>query len=84
MNKPERAYVLDLRVEADSLDDLIGYLRSFETELYMEQVSTGVSGGYSAGSIYSLKINEGVTHDSWWQEMQKYLPHLSSGEVGGE
>lgn len=73
---PRRAYVLDLKVEADSLDSLIGYLRSFETDLYMGKIGRGVSGGYSAGSIYSLDVDETITHDAWAEANQRYVDWL--------
>lgn len=78
---PQRAYVLDLKVEADDLDSLIGYLRSFELDLRMGHISHGVSGGYSAGSVYSLKINEGVTHETWVVKLEAYLDALDKAKA---
>lgn len=75
---PRRAYVLELKVEADTLKDLIGYLRNFETELYAGKVSTGVSGGYSSGAIYSLSVDETITHDSWAEAIEDYVHALSA------
>lgn len=73
---PRRAYELDLKVGADSLDAMIGYLRSFETDLYMGKISNGVSGGYSAGSQYTLSIDESITHGSWAEANQRYVDWL--------
>lgn len=80
-NEPRRAYVLDLKVQADSLDSLIGYLRSFETDLYRGEISHGVSGGYSAGSIYSLDVDETITHDAWAEANQRYVDWLGEEEA---
>lgn len=74
---PRRAYELDLKVGADSLDALIGYLRSFETDLHMGKISNGASGGYSAGSSYSLSIDESITHDSWAAANDRYVEYLN-------
>lgn len=78
--QPRRAYKLELKIEADDLESLIGYLRSFETELYMEKVTRGVSGGYSAGSIYSLDVDPTITHDSWAEANRLYVNWLGEQE----
>lgn len=77
---PRRAYKLDLKVEADSLDSLIGYLRSFETDLHMGKISRGVMGGYSAGSTYSLDVDETITHDAWAEANQRYVDWIVEEE----
>lgn len=82
--KPRRAFVLDLKVEADDLDSLLGYLRSFETDLYLNRISTGVSGGYSAGSQYSLSIDETITHDSWAEALEKYIAWMDARDASKE
>ena len=71
-----RAYVLDLKVQADTLKDLIDYLRSFETELYMGKITRGVSGGYSSGAIYGVDVDETITHDGWAEANQLYVDWL--------
>lgn len=73
---PRRAYVLDLKIEADDLDSLLGYLRSFETDLYLGRISRGASGGYSAGSTYSLDVDNSITHDAWAETNQRYIDWL--------
>lgn len=78
---PRRAFALDLKVEADTLEDLIGYLRSFETDLYMGKVTHGVSGGYSAGSTYSLDVDETITHDSWAADNARYIQWLDQRDA---
>lgn len=76
IKKPHRAYMLRLEVEADDLEALCGYLESFVTELYMGKVTSGVSGGYSAGSVYSLTIDHGMTHELWARDLEAYIAHL--------
>ena len=75
---PRRAYVLDLKVQADDLESLIGYLRSFETDLHMGNITRGVSGAYSAGSIYSLDVDKSITHETWVIALEAYLDSLPS------
>lgn len=81
---PRRAYELELKVGADSLDDLIGYLRTLETELHMGMISNGVSGGYSAGAVYSLSVDESITHDSWAAENQRYVDWLNERDLAAQ
>ena len=81
---PRRAFVLDLKVQADTLEDLIGYLRSFETDLFMNKISTGVSGGYSAGSIYSLSHDPAITHESWEIALNEYLTAIRTKESSND
>jgi hypothetical protein len=76
LKPPRRAYMLDLKVDADSLDDLIGYLRTFETDLYMGKVSKGISGGYSSGAIYDLSVDETITHESWVVALEAYINEI--------
>lgn len=79
LNKPKtprRRYQLELNVGADSKEDLIGFLRSFQTELYMDRISTGVTGGYSSGGHYKLSIDERITHDSWAEDNERYVEWL--------
>lgn len=73
---PRRAFRLELKVEADSRKELIGFLRSFETSLHMDQVSTGATGGYSSGAIYSLDVDETITHDDWARVNEAYVRWL--------
>jgi len=70
---PHRAFRLKLDVEADDLDSLIGYLRGFETELYCDKVTTGVSGGYSSGATYSLTVDPSITHDIYFERVDAWL-----------
>lgn len=70
---PRRRFWLKLKVEADTLDDLIGFLRGFETELYMGKVSNGVTGGYSAGAVYNFNEDDTITHESWAEANEAYV-----------
>lgn len=73
---PRRTYELDLKVGADSLDDLIRYLHSLQIELLRGMISSGVSGGYSAGAVYTLSVDESITHDSWAEANERYVEYL--------
>jgi hypothetical protein len=73
LTPPRRAHVLELKIEADTLHDLIGYLRNFENQLAAGEITRGVSGGYSSGSIYAYSVDETITHDSWAEALNQYL-----------
>ena len=84
LKAPRRAHVLELKVEADTLHDLIGYLRNFENQLAAGKITSGVSGGYSSGSIYEYSVDETITHDGWAQALDRYLSALDRRTPSGD
>jgi hypothetical protein len=79
--KPHRAFTLRLEVEADDREALCGYLTNFVTELYMDKITSGVSGGYSAGATYSLTIDPGMTHERWVVDLEAYIASLDANKA---
>ncbi len=71
--KPRRAYMLELKIGADTKNDLIGVLRQLEFEIGADLLTQGVSGGYSSGYTYKLDIDESITHDSYIEALNGYL-----------
>ncbi len=71
--KPERRITFMCRIQADSVESLIGDLRYFQTEIARGQLTAGVSGGYSSGSIYALRTNPDATHESYFRELEAML-----------
>ena len=69
----ERRHVLIAKFQADTAERLADELRTFAMETDREQISTGVSGGPSAGVIYSYKINPEQTHDAYFQQIADWL-----------
>jgi hypothetical protein len=70
---PQRAFVLELKVGADTRDDLIGVLRQLEYEIGADKLTEGVSGGYSSGYSYKLTVDESMTHDRYTDELDRYM-----------
>jgi hypothetical protein len=72
--KPRRAHVLDLKISADTLDDLIAGLKMFATDLRLGQVSTrGVSGSPSVGWMYDYSVDESWTHDRYFEAIEETI-----------
>jgi len=70
--KPKRRVEMSLKVNADSIDELVSYLRNFAFEV-STGTRTGVSGGHSTGAVYQIVEDESITHESWAVELEKYL-----------
>jgi hypothetical protein len=79
---PRRAFELELKIGADSRRDLCDFLTSFVTQLHMDQVTTGVSGGPSSGGSYSLSVDETITHDSYFAAIDQWLAEKSPTKDG--
>jgi hypothetical protein len=72
-DRPRRAYVLTLELQADSRDDLSAALRQLALEVDRDRISRGVWGGVSSGANYSLDIDESITHDLYFQHLEDFL-----------
>ena len=77
---PKRAFRLTLRLEADDRAELADALRSFADQVDREEVTTGVSGGPSSGSIYELLHDPAMTHERYFADLNEYL----SGKMAGD
>lgn len=74
--KPKRTYELALTIGADTLDDLRSNLRSISIELDRRDDLTdysSVSGGYQSNHILKIEYSSAVTHDSYFEELDKHL-----------
>lgn len=72
--RPRRRHTLDLAIEADSINDLIGCLNSLAFELSAGQIRDwSISGGYSTSYRLIHSVDESITHDSWFAALQAYL-----------
>lgn len=83
MEKPRRRVEINLRIGADSWDEVRKVFHQLETELAMKQQfsSTIVSGGYASGYILCSNEDEAVTHDSWFEQNELYLNSLRLRDV---
>lgn len=78
-----RRIVVDLKIGADSWDDIRGLFRHLETELAMHgRLSKScVSGGYTSGYILTSDEDESITHDSWAAANEAYCRALKERET---
>lgn len=81
---PHRAHEIDLKVGADTLDDLVWALRTISTELQRGQLSRGCSGSPSAGWTHEYRHDPEMTHDRYFADVDAWLDrdHLLSEEEG--
>jgi hypothetical protein len=75
MNKPERRICLNIDIDADTVEDAVGELKSLIIKMLHrgEEDIHSVSGGNSTGSIITMKVNPEITHDTFIEELNKYL-----------
>lgn len=75
MEKPKRRIQLNIDIGADSIDAAIHDLKQiiFEMTVRGEDNMNTVSGGYSSGNTVRLIVNPDVDHDSYVEELNKYL-----------
>lgn len=75
---PQRRIVATIKIGADDAEELIIALQDITTEIAMKIDRTGspcrdsVSGSPSSGSIVTIVENEGVTHDSYFEEIKRW------------
>jgi pyruvate-formate lyase-activating enzyme len=75
MEKPNRRYMLTLKIGADDMKSLIQSLDSiaFDLEGWNERAYQSISGSPSAGTIVDLEFHPDVTHDSYHEQLRAYL-----------
>jgi hypothetical protein len=64
-------FVLDL--EADTRQDIVNALISMAHQIERDEMTQGVSGGYSSGYIYELSESDRPTHTEWAEKLRAYL-----------
>lgn len=67
----ERNQTFMCRIQADSREALIGDLLHFVHRLRSNDLSAGVSGGYSSGSVYAYRVNPDATHETYFRELDE-------------
>lgn len=73
INAPRRRFVLGLKLEADSRDDLVAELMNIANHIFMGKLPTRVSGDVHSGYVYSLDEDESITHESYVEALHRYL-----------
>lgn len=71
---PRRAFVLNLKVQANTRRDLADALRTFAMDLERELLSGfGVSASPSSGWSYTLDVDETITKEAYFAAVNEYL-----------
>lgn len=79
MKIPSRAFRLTLKLEADNKHELANALINMAHQIERDQLTIGVSGGYSSGAIYELLTNPEQTHQRYFEQLQEYLRDKKEG-----
>ena len=78
---PKRAARLTLRLDADDLPTLVSALRQFADQAERNELTIGISGGPSSGSIYELILDPFQTHERYFQQVREYLSTIATTEL---
>lgn len=70
---PHRAFRLTLVLDADTMEALASALFNISIRADREEMTTGVSGGPSAGYTYELLTDPAMTHDEYFRQVRAYL-----------
>ena len=73
MSNPKRAVRLTLKLDADTKNDLARELENIASMIDRDELTVGVSGGFSSGYIYELLHDPEQTHDKYFMELRDYL-----------
>lgn len=71
--KPRRACLFELTLEGDDRQAIVNSLISIATLIDRGEISSGCSGGYDSGYVYTYKESDRPTHDEYIQALNKYL-----------
>jgi hypothetical protein len=77
-DKPKRKYELEIRMGADSyedmLNDLIDWAQTMKIESPGIDYSTdGVSAGYHSSHSYKIAVTPDMTHERYFEELDAWL-----------
>ena len=78
MKSPVRAFRLTLKLDADSREELVSALINLASHTDRGEITTGVRGGPSSGSIYELLSDPDKTHEMYFQEVRDYLDAINT------
>jgi len=86
---PHRAVTLEVKIEADSRQSMIDALDSIGQQIARGELTTGVTGGYDSGWVYSYKESASPTHDEYSDMLSEYLKKkqddaIEQGVIGRE
>lgn len=80
----ERHLVLELKLGADSRREMASALKQLAFEIFAEMLvaGEGASGGVGSGYTWQLRVNEGVTHESYFEAINQMLKQRREEQDG--
>lgn len=63
--------MIEAKLQGDTREDVIDLLSSLLIDLERGSVGPIISGGCSSGGVLTVRHNEGVTHDSYFDALEK-------------
>ena len=72
MKLPERHVELGLKIGADSIDSLCDHLVKIASEIRHRKSISCISGGSDCGYTAHMKINSETTHETFFEELEKW------------
>ncbi len=78
---PRRSHEFMCKIGADSQDALVRDLHLMAHDIERGELTAGVSGGYSSGSVYAYRHDPRVTHDSYFAELDAALEKRRRGDA---
>lgn len=86
--KPHRRFVLKLEIGGDTWRDVLGELNHRLFTLETEQPKygpdkgwNGASGGPGSGSSTEVMVDHEMTHERYFEQIQKYLAEREQAEI---
>ena len=72
-DKPQRAFTLTLVLGADSREDLVQALENLAFDISRGEITRGCWGSPSNGAFYELRTDQDMTHDRYFEAVDRYL-----------
>jgi hypothetical protein len=72
-----RAHEFACQIGADTQQDLVIELRHLAERIERGEISAGVMGGSSRGSIYAYRHDPAMTHDEYFRQLDERLKALT-------
>lgn len=76
---PERHYVVTIIIGADGEEEVKRALSFLSTDAFLYGVRDHTLGGPDYGVTMTIKINEGVTHKSYFDAVEQWLAEEERG-----
>lgn len=74
--RPHRAYQLDVKIEADSREDVdravLALLQALERDWKGMNTQRSISGGVNWGWVVTLKHDQNMTHEQYFDDIERF------------